>query len=156
MYLPRNPFSPMSNGFESLCRKNHLIILWVFLQRILISKQMVPATLFSFLLRIQKKAPWKIFTWFFYIIVQEKILDIGLLCHRITLRFFFKFVSRTNCSNSYPPTKRLKNQKYLALEKFLEQTTLKPCNFWAWEALEARMRDCLHITMAQKCHSAIS
>ena len=43
--------------------------------------------------------------------------------------------------------------KNVALEKFLEQTTLKPWDFWAGEALEAR--DCLNITSAQKLHSAI-
>ena len=46
--------------------------------------------------------------------------------------------------------------KNVALEKILEQTTLKPCDFWAGEALEARTRDCLNITSAQKWHSAIS
>ena len=32
--------------------------------------------------------------------------------------------------------------KNVALEKFLEQTTLKPCDFWAEEALEAQTQDC--------------
>ena len=45
--------------------------------------------------------------------------------------------------------------KNVALEKFLEQTTLKPCDFWAGEALEAQKRDCLNITSAQKWHSNI-
>ena len=36
--------------------------------------------------------------------------------------------------------------KNVALEKFLERTTLKPLDFWAGEALEARRRDCLNIT----------
>ena len=40
-------------------------------------------------------------------------------------------------------TQKIKN---VALEKFLEETTLKPYNFWAEEALEARRRDCLNIT----------
>ena len=39
-----------------------------------------------------------------------------------TLLFFFKFVSRANNSK----TQKTKN---VALEKFLEQTTLKPCDF---------------------------
>ena len=43
--------------------------------------------------------------------------------------------------------------KNVALEKFLEQTTLKPCDFWAEEALEAQTWDCLNITSAQKWHS---
>ena len=30
MYLPRKPFSPMSNGFERSCRKNYVIILCFF------------------------------------------------------------------------------------------------------------------------------
>ena len=36
-----------------------------------------------------------------------------------------------------------------------QQTTLKRCDFWAGEALEARTWDCLNITLAQKmtfCH----
>ena len=45
--------------------------------------------------------------------------------------------------------------KNLAIEKFLEETTLKPSNFWAGEALEAWKRDCLNITSAQKLHSNI-
>ena len=45
--------------------------------------------------------------------------------------------------------------KNVALEKFLEQTTLKPCDFWAGKALEAQMRDFLNITLAQKWYSAI-
>ena len=45
--------------------------------------------------------------------------------------------------------------KNVALEKFLEQTTLKPCNFWAGEALDAGRQDCLNITLAQKWHSDI-
>ena len=45
--------------------------------------------------------------------------------------------------------------KNVALEKFLEQTILKPCDFWAGEALEAQMRGCLNITLAQKWHSYI-
>ena len=45
--------------------------------------------------------------------------------------------------------------KNVALEKFLEQTTLKPCDFWAGEALEAQTWDCLNITSAQKWHSDI-
>ena len=45
--------------------------------------------------------------------------------------------------------------KKVALEKFLEQTTLKPCNFWAGKALEAQTRDCLNITLAQKWQFAI-
>ena len=39
--------------------------------------------------------------------------------------------------------------KNVALEKFLEENTLKPCDFWAGEALETQMRDCLNITLAQ-------
>ena len=46
--------------------------------------------------------------------------------------------------------------KNVVNEHFLEQTTLKPCNFWAEEALDARMRDCLNITSAQKWQNAIS
>ena len=34
--------------------------------------------------------------------------------------------------------------KSVALEKFLEKTTLKPNHFWAGEALNARTRDCQH------------
>ena len=45
--------------------------------------------------------------------------------------------------------------KNVALEKFLEETTLKPCDFWAGEALEAQTQDCLIITPAQKWHSDI-
>ena len=45
--------------------------------------------------------------------------------------------------------------KNVALEKFLERTTLKPLDFWAGEALEARRQDCLNITLAQKWHSYI-
>ena len=45
--------------------------------------------------------------------------------------------------------------KNVALEKFLEQTTLKPSYFWAGEALEAWKRDYLNITPAQKWHSDI-
>ena len=45
--------------------------------------------------------------------------------------------------------------KNVALEKFFEQITLKPCDFWAGEALETPMRDCLNITLAQKWHSVI-
>ena len=45
--------------------------------------------------------------------------------------------------------------KNVALEKFLKRTTLKPLNFWAGEAIEARRRDCLNITLAQKWHSDI-
>jgi len=37
-----------------------------------------------------------------------------------------------------------------APEKFLELTTLKPCNLLAGEALDALRRDCLNITIAQK------
>ena len=37
----------------------------------------------------------------------------------------------------------------LALEKFLQQSTLKPGHFWPGEALE-RTRDCFNITLAQK------
>ena len=64
-----------------------------------------------------------------------------------TLRFFFKFVSRANNSNNYPQTKWPRKQKDLALEKFLEQTTLKPCDFWAGEALKAQRRDCRNIKL---------
>ena len=39
--------------------------------------------------------------------------------------------------------------KNVVLENFLEQITLKPCNFWAGEALEARRRDNPNITLAQ-------
>ena len=46
-------------------------------------------------------------------------------------------------------------KKNVALEKFLEQTTVKHCNFWAGKALEALRRDCLNITSAQKWHSDI-
>ena len=35
--------------------------------------------------------------------------------------------------------------KIVALEKFLGYPTLKPLDFWAGEALEARRRDCLNI-----------
>ena len=49
-------------------------------------------------------------------------------------------------------TKKTKN---VAHEKFLEQATLKPCDFWAGEALEAWTRDCLNITSVQKWQSAI-
>ncbi len=45
--------------------------------------------------------------------------------------------------------------KNVAIEKFLEETTLKPCDFWAGKALEAWKRDCLNITLAQKGYSAI-
>ena len=45
--------------------------------------------------------------------------------------------------------------KNVAFKKFLEQTTLKSCDFWAGEALEAQTRDCLNITLAQKWHSNI-
>ena len=37
-------------------------------------------------------------------------------------------------------------EKNVAFEKFLEQTTLKLCKFWAGEALEAQTRNCLNIT----------
>jgi hypothetical protein len=37
--------------------------------------------------------------------------------------------------------------KNLAIEKFLEETTLKPSNFWAGEALEAWKQGCLNITL---------
>ena len=43
----------------------------------------------------------------------------------------------------------------VAIENFLEQITLKPCGFWAGEALEAQTWDFLNITLAQKWHSAI-
>ena len=36
--------------------------------------------------------------------------------------------------------------KNVALEKFFEQTTLRPCDFWAGEALEAWSQDCLNKT----------
>ena len=49
-------------------------------------------------------------------------------------------------------TKKTKN---VAIENFLEQTPLKPCGFWAEEALEAQIWDCLNITSAQKWHSDI-
>ena len=49
-------------------------------------------------------------------------------------------------------TQRTEN---VSLEKFLEETTLKPCDFRAGESLEARARDCLNITLAQKWHSDI-
>ena len=45
--------------------------------------------------------------------------------------------------------------KNVALEKFLEQTTLKPLDFIAGEALEAQRRDCLNFILAQKWHSDI-
>ena len=45
--------------------------------------------------------------------------------------------------------------KNVALEKFSEETTLKPLDFWAGEALEAGRQDCLNITLAQKWHSNI-
>ena len=45
--------------------------------------------------------------------------------------------------------------KNVALEIFLEQTTLKPCNFWAGDALEGWRPDCLNITLIQKRHSDI-
>ena len=45
--------------------------------------------------------------------------------------------------------------KNVALEKLLEQTSLKPCNFWAGEALEARRRESLNITSTRKWHSDI-
>ena len=38
---------------------------------------------------------------------------------------------------------------------FLEQTTLKPCNFLAGEALEALRWNWVNITSAQNWHSAI-
>ena len=45
--------------------------------------------------------------------------------------------------------------KYLALEKSLEQSTLKPCDFWAEEVLKAGRPDCLNITSPRKWHSNI-
>ena len=39
--------------------------------------------------------------------------------------------------------------KNVAIEIFLEQTTLKTCGFWAGEALEAWTWDYLNITLAQ-------
>ena len=45
--------------------------------------------------------------------------------------------------------------KNVAIEIFLEQTTLKTCGFWAGEALEAWTWDYLNITLAQKWHSDI-
>ena len=45
--------------------------------------------------------------------------------------------------------------KNVAFEKLLEQSTLKPCDFWAGEALEAWRQDYLNITSAQKWHSYI-
>ena len=45
--------------------------------------------------------------------------------------------------------------KNVAIEIFLEQTTLKTCGFWAGEALEAWTWDYLNITLAQKWHSNI-
>ena len=41
-------------------------------------------------------------------------------------------------------------KKNVAIEIFLEQTTLKTYGFWAGEALEAWTWDCLNITLAQK------
>ena len=72
-----------------------------------------------------------------------------------TLRFFFKFVSRANNSKSYPPTKRPRKQKKVALEKFLEQIALKLCHFWEAEALKAGTWDYLNIILAQKWYSNI-
>ena len=46
-------------------------------------------------------------------------------------------------------------RKNVAIENFLEQTTLKTCGFWVGEALEAQAWDCLNITLAQKWHSGI-
>ena len=40
--------------------------------------------------------------------------------------------------------------KNVALEKFLAQTTLKPCDFLAGEAIEAQRQDCLNIM--SECH----
>ena len=45
--------------------------------------------------------------------------------------------------------------KNVALEKFLDQTTLKPSNFWAGETLAARTLGFLNIILAQKWHSVI-
>ena len=45
--------------------------------------------------------------------------------------------------------------KNVAIEKFLEQNTLKTCGFWAGEALEAWTWDYFNITVAQKWRSAI-
>ena len=36
-----------------------------------------------------------------------------------------------------------------------ELKTLKPYDFWAWEALKAQTQDCSNITSPQKWHSAI-
>ena len=99
------------------------------------------------------KDPVKFSLWL--IDPPHPIIDTSLkVCLSLTLRFFFKFVSRANNSYSYQPIKWPKN-KNVALEKFLKQTTLKPCNFWAEEALEAPRQDCLNITTAQKWHSSI-
>ena len=62
----------------------------------------------------------------------------------LTLRFFFKGKLFKELSSKWP-----RKQKNVALEKFLEENTLKPCDFWAGEALETQMRDCLNITLAQ-------
>ena len=47
---------------------------------------------------------------------------------------------------------QLRDKENVALEKFFQQTTLKPCDFWAGEALEAWTQNCLNITSAQKWH----
>ena len=103
MYLPRKPFSPMSNGFERSCRKNCVIILCFFAKYPYL-KTNGACHLILFSVKDPKEDSMKIFTWFFYVIFQEKTLHIGLLCHRITLCFFFKFVSRANNLNTYLST----------------------------------------------------
>ena len=80
MYLPRKPFSPMSNGFERSCRKNYVIILCFFAKNPYLKTN---GACHLILLRIQNKTPWAILTWFFYIIVQKMILDFGLFCYEI-------------------------------------------------------------------------
>ena len=68
--------------------------------------------------------------------------------------FFFKFVSRANSSNSYPPSKRLKMQKMWPLKSFWNKPPSNPASF-EQRGPRSPKHDYLNITSAQKWHSAI-
>ena len=83
---------------------------------------------------------------------SDSILRTVVHTHTVLfLQICFMGILFKNTSTKWVPQKT----KNVVLKKFLEQTTLKPCNFWAGEALEAQRRDYLNITSAQKWHSDI-
>jgi hypothetical protein len=76
-------------------------------------------------------------------------------CLLLTLRFFFKFVSRAYCSKKVSAKWVPQKTKNVALEKFFEKIHPQTSLLLSRRGPDARMRGCLNIKSAQKWHAVI-